>query len=510
MEDEIEDSFNTLAKKLFNINYLFPYQRLVVSNILAAAANTGETLSKQIVILPTGYGKSLCYMMPAVMIEKPTIVLSPLVSLVQDQARRLAQSGISFSLLTGAITKEEKRNSVLDIQSGKSKILLTNPESLIHAADKFTNYISHIVIDEAHTIPEWGETFRDALLETSKIIDIIKPDCVTAFTATATPLILGKIKSLIFGSTDENGNEEQVNIIEGNPDRPNLFYSVIPSICPDRDLTELCRNEKKPLVIFCSSRSETEITARMLRKELSSNDIFFYHAGLEKEEKKKIENWFFSSKTGILTATCAYGLGIDKSDIRTILHKNPPQSVEAYLQEAGRAGRDGQQSRAVLLALPSSRKLSYIKNRAASPDTGKEKQTLTSDSEIRAKQMENYTFNTTVCRREKLLSFFSIGASHEQLACSGCDKCSGKQQKLAAGEDEIISVIKANRRKLNIDDITAILSSPPTTAMKYQTALGYGALRSYKSEEVKEAINNLEKQEKIKKGKYLWKNLYSV
>lgn len=502
MENEIEDSFNTLAKKLFNINYLFPYQRLVVSNILAAAANTGETLSRQIVILPTGYGKSLCYMMPAVMIEKPTIVLSPLVSLVQDQARRLTQSGISFSLLTGSLTKEEKKNSVLDIQSGKSKILLTNPESLIHAADKFTNYISHIVIDEAHTIPEWGETFRDALLETSKIIDIIKPDCVTAFTATATPLILGKIKSLIFGNSDEKGNEEQVNIIEGNPDRPNLFYSVIPSICPNRDLTELCRNEEKPLVIFCSSRNETEMTARMLRKELSSNDIFFYHAGLEKEEKKKIENWFFSSKTGILTATCAYGLGIDKSDIRTILHKNPPQSVEAYLQEAGRAGRDGQPSRAVLLALPFSRKHHPVEN----PDTG----TLPSDSEIRAKQMENYTFNTTICRREKLLSFFSAGASHEQLACSGCDKCSGKQQKLAAGEGVVISLIKANYRKLNIDDITTILSSPPSAAVKYKTALSYGALHNYKSEEIKEAINNLENQKKIRKGKYLWKNLYSV
>lgn len=506
--DSVKDRLNELAYDFFGISYIYPYQRLVISNILSAAEKTGDALPGQIVILPTGYGKSLCYMLPALLLEKPTIVLSPLLSLVKDQERRLKKAGIEVSVLTGSINRSEKNKAVEDAKSGKCRILLTNPESLYPLAKKCFSpgktgnpVISHIVVDEAHTIPEWGETFRDALLKTGEIIDIIKPECVTAFTATATSSIFSKIRNLIFG-------ENQVNIIAGSPDRSNIFYSVVPTICMDRDTSLYAEKCKKPLVIFCTSRTDTELTSRMLRSSPGSDDVFFYHAGLEKNEKEKIEKWFFSSENGILAATCAYGLGIDKPDIRTVIHRGPPGSVEAYLQESGRAGRDGLQSEAVLLYNPAAF--------AGKNPMGKADADVPPPCSImkefqfsRQKQMIDYARNTAVCRREKLLSFFSDEIPY----CSGCDICRGTKALRPAGADEIINVIRANNRKLTGKEISQILTgfgSDRIIKIWHGFSESYCSLEAWEPDEIREALLNLEKSGEIKKGKYLWKNIYSV
>ncbi len=502
METET-DYLNQMASDFFGIKYLYPYQRLVISNILSAAGKESEALPRQIVILPTGYGKSLCYMLPSVILEKPTVVLSPLLSLVQDQARRIRNSGIPVSILTGSQGKEEKEKSINDIRSGKSRILLTNPESLYPAASSFfmpdkngNTLISHLVVDEAHTVPEWGETFRAALIKTGEIIDIIKPECTTAFTATATPLIFEKIRKLIFA-------DNQVNIIAGNPDRENIFYRVIPTICMDRDTAVISEKAEKPLLIFCSSRADTEITARKLRGALGNEEIFFYHAGLEKEEKEAVEKWFFASKTGILVATCAYGLGIDKPDIRTVIHRGPPQSVEAYLQESGRAGRDGHKSEAVLLHYYGKSDNPSARPRRQEAETGRD---LHAD---RAKQMTDYAENTLICRRDKLLSLFS----EETPVCSGCDICAKTEQKDPYGKKEIITLIKNNMRALKESDIAEILSGMGSNQGKhllYRMSESYRALSGWQPEEIQEALLLLRKAKLVKTGKYLWKGLYSI
>ncbi len=506
--DSVKDRLNELAHDFFGISYIYPYQRLVISNILSAAEKTGEALPGQIVILPTGYGKSLCYMLPALLLEKPTIVLSPLLSLVKDQERRLKKAGIDVSILTGTLNRSEKNKAVEDARSGKCRILLTNPESLYPLAktcfspDKNGNpVISHIVVDEAHTIPEWGETFRDALLKTGEIIDIIRPDCITAFTATATSSIFDKIRMYIFG-------ENQVNIIAGSPDRSNIFYSVVPTICMDRDTSVYAEKGKKPLVIFCTSRTDTELTARMLRSSLGKSEVYFYHAGLEKNEKEKIEKWFFSSENGILAATCAYGLGIDKPDIRTVIHRGPPGSVEAYLQESGRAGRDGLQSEAVLLY--------NISAQAGSNPMGKTDADVSAAySKIkefqlsRLNQMIDYAKNTAICRREKLLSFFSDEIPY----CSGCDICRGTKAEAPAGADEIIKIIRANNRKLTGKEISQILTgfgSDSIIKIWQVFSESYCSLETWQPDEIREALVNLEKSGEVKKGKYLWKNIYYV
>ena len=511
MENE-KDYFNTLANDTFGIKYLFPYQRLVISNILTSVSgktnnaaeenndneNNSDAVSRQIVILPTGYGKSLCYMLPAVILEKPTIVLSPLLSLIKDQSRRLENAGINFKVLAGFLGKEEKLEAIDSIKNGKSKILLTNPESLFSCLEFFkpqenipavgsASYINHLVIDEAHTLPEWGETFRSALLKIKDIINVIKPDCVTAFTATATPLILEKIQNYIFG-------DEQVNLITGNPDRVNLYYRVVQTLSIDRETASIANILKKPLLIFCRSRTDTEITARFLRRVLESKDIFFYHAGLEKEEKNNVEKWFFNSKTGILVATCAYGMGIDKPDIRTVIHRNTPQSVEAYLHEAGRGGRDGDISEAVLLFDPT-QKIKFCEEK--------------DKNFSRMTQMLDYAKNNSVCRRHKLLSYFT----DETPVCSGCDICNKSVIKEPAGTAEIINLIKNNNRKLKkweIVDILAGTKEEHDNTIWFRMSKHFGVLSSWHKSYIEEAIDKLESEKKIKKGKYIWKDIYYI
>ena len=509
METE-KDYFNNIAENVFGIKYLYPYQRLVISNILSSISDksdidskNNDSLSGQIVILPTGYGKSLCYMLPAVLLEKPTIVLSPLLSLIKDQSRRLENAGIKFQVLAGFLGKEEKMESINNIKTGKSKILLTNPESLLlfseflkpqadSSNNSYTSYISHLVIDEAHTLPEWGETFRPALLKIKEIIDIIKPDCVTAFTATATPLILEKIQKFIFG-------DNQINLITGNPDRPNLFYSVVKTLSLDRETYSAAKNSEKPLLIFCRSRTDTEITARFLRRALETKDIFFYHAGLEKEEKNNIEKWFFNSKTGILVATCAYGMGIDKPDIRTVIHRNIPQSVEAYLQEAGRGGRDGKISKAILLfdVTAEKRKIAFAEEFEQKKD----------DNSSRMLQMADYAENSSVCRRHKLLSYFT----DETPVCSGCDICNKSFMQKPEGSTEITDIIRDNNRKLKKREIADILAGTKEghgNAVWYRMSKNYGTLSGWQRDHIEEAIEKLESEGEIKKGKHIWKDIY--
>ncbi len=492
---DIHDDFlNSAAEKYFNVKYLFPYQRLIISNILEITSKTENDFPKgQIVILPTGAGKSLCFMLPSLLIEKPTLIIFPLLSLMADQKRRLDEAGIKTAVIKGGQERKEREEIFRGIESGRYRVILTNPETL--SREEILTFftpaegkpvIGHVVIDEAHTVSEWGDSFRSAYLATGNIIEKINPDAVTAFTATASESILKRLKDIIFRNS-------QINIISANPDRTNIRYSVVKSVSKTHDIIWLAEKAEKPAVIFCSSRVSAELTAQILVRNSSLKEVRFYHAGLESDEKKNIEKWFFSSDSGVLSATCAYGLGVDKSNIRTVIHYELPGSVESYLQESGRGGRDRKEARAIVLFSEKDRKrLELFKS-----ETEKK----------RYLKLLEFAETENKCRRNILLR--ALSEESETDFCEGCDICNRTYSPYAEGRTQIINLVKENNRTLTEKEAVSILAGSENAfgrADLINQSAFYGNLSGWTEESIKEGIGSLVKEGVITRGRCLWKN----
>ncbi len=470
----ITDPVTSSARELMGVSYLFPYQRLVLANILEAAVssgirinwpsgNTGEDTpdlpevdsgilsgeeqisedrqcpGKQIVILPTGAGKSLCFQLPALMLDGPSLVIYPILSLMTDQERRLKERGFNPVILRGGQSMEERNEIWKKIESRESRFIIANPEVLLspRVFEKLESlHIVHLVIDEAHCVSEWGESFRPSYLEIGKIIKAAKVPMVTAFTATASAPVLEKIEKYIFGG-------EGAHKIIGNPNRINIYYYTKGAILRNLAVKDLILQNQRPAIVFCSSRSGTEKLAHYLREDLNEREIRFYHAGLSREEKNAIESWFFKSPNGILTATCAYGMGVDKANIRTVIHRDCPPSVEAYLQESGRAGRDGFPAKAILLWGP--------EDEMALKRIPKE-----SDRE-RLNQLLQYSRDTRFCRREQLLALLNFDGAAEINEAGCCDVCEGTAKEELREEKSVAGFFKRNPNMYTVNEAARIL-----------------------------------------------------
>ena len=469
-----DDPVTNAAKELFGFSYLFPYQRLVIANILEAAVAAGikihwpddgstsencsndaadaendfsdrEGLGRQIVILPTGAGKSLCFQLPAMLTEGPTLVIYPILGLMADQERRLSEKGFSPVTLRGGQGKEERDEIWRKLRAGESKFIIANPEVLLTppvlSRLKEINII-HIVIDEAHCVYEWGESFRPSYLEIHKIIEAAASPLVTAFTATAGTTVLDKIEEYIFRGP--------VCRVIGNPDRKNISYATKGCILRNLAVRDLVLQSQRPAIVFCSSRQGTENLARYLRSETTERalpwhrEIRFYHAGLSREEKKETEAWFLNNTDAVLTATCAYGLGIDKPDIRTVIHRDCSPSVEAYLQESGRAGRDGEPSKALLLWGPDDdRSLSRAKTEA---------------NKKRISSLLAYARDTKKCRREALLDLLDYDGERDSPGSSCCDVCEGQSQTQLREEHSLLDFFRRNKRCYSPTEAAKVLA----------------------------------------------------
>ncbi|MDR2467499.1 MAG: RecQ family ATP-dependent DNA helicase [Spirochaetaceae bacterium] len=450
-ETYTSDPISEAARTLFGMTYLFPYQRLVVGNIMEAAAALGAegaagnnddraTTGRQIVILPTGAGKSLCFQLPAMLLEGPTLVIYPILSFMADQERRLAEKNFAPVLLRGGQSAEE-RTAIFDkLKSGASRFIISNPEVLLTEkilAELPKLGIAHIVIDEAHCVSEWGESFRPSYLEINRIIEASGAPLVTAFTATASALVLEKIERFIFGSAGAHR-------IIGNPDRSNISYAARGCVLRDLAVRDLISISEKPAIVFCSSRPGTEKLARYLRNSLGSSEVRFYHAGLERAEKTAVEKWFFSSADGILVATCAYGMGVDKPNIRTVIHRDCPPSVEAYLQESGRAGRDGGFSRAWLLWGPD--------------DEAAARRAKTDSDRKRLEELFAFARNTMNCRRETLLHMLNYEGESTKPESECCDVCTGTSRALLREQTALTEFFRQNKRALKLNEAAVVLA----------------------------------------------------
>ena len=434
--------------------------------------------ARQIVLLPTGAGKSLCFLTPALLLPGPTLVLYPLLALMSDQKRRMDEGKMKSVVFRGGQTEEEREENFLAIKDG-AKIILANPEvlqneNLVKRLSKCN--ICHIAIDEAHCVWEWGSTFRPAYLTLGKIIKALNVKVVTAFTATASPLVLEKISQVLF-----DGN---AHIVRSDGDRPNIHYNVINTYAKKKEVFRLAVTEKKPLIVFCGTRKKSEDMARQLSQFYGSDKVKFYHAGMEREEKDAVEKWFYPKEDAILCCTCAFGMGVDKKDIRTVIHLEASPTAEAYIQEAGRGGRDGSVANAILLWSPSDRE-KFLK--------------FPEDS--RERVLMNYAESKT-CRREVLLN-----ALGDQLTyCDGCDVCQrGGPAPFAKDGEYLLKFLSKHKKLFKRERLEAEIQNAFN-----EKDLPFFKKNIWEDSDIREMINQLERENKIYACKWPWRKLYSV
>ena len=482
-----DDPVAKVAYVNFGIRYMFPWQRLVVANIMDAYENLkqGFTLEnqddafckgRQIVLLPTGAGKSLCFQVPALLLEGPTLVIYPLLALMTDQQRRMEEGSLRSVMFRGGQTTQEREENFRKLKEG-AKIIIANPEvlqskSLVQQLK--TVGICHVAIDEAHCVSEWGDSFRPSYLGLGEVLKELGVPVITAFTATASPPVLSRVAEILF--------DGQAHIVRSESDRPNIHYYVRKAAVKKKEALYLAATEQRPMIIFCGTRGKSEDMARELNFCFGNGTARFYHAGLEKSEKEKIEKWFYESRDGILCATCAYGMGVDKKDIKTVVHLEASATAEAYIQEAGRGGRDGSVAKAILLwSLQDSMDYSVYK-------AGSREAALRDFAE------------TTSCRRQVLLD--ALGA--EQAVCSGCDVCEGIKYEPCDWESAY-RLIKKHRNFYSKDEA----QEEHTARMNkvFRKALG---LNIWNHNDSVEVFSQLMKSGRIKTGGILWKGRLRV
>jgi len=409
------------------------------------------------VIMPTGGGKSLCYQLPAVMSEGVAIVVSPLIALMKNQVdlvRSYSSKDDVAHFLNSTLNKGQQKIVKDDLLSGRTKMLYVAPETLTKEEniDFFKDLnISFFAVDEAHCISEWGHDFRPEYRRLKEMMEMINENApVIALTATATP----KVQSDIV----KNLGLREPNIFISSFNRPNLSYEIQPKINLDQTNKSIVRfiqlHKGKSGIIYTLNRKTTEELAAML----NANGIsaVAYHAGLDAKLRAKRQDQFLNEDVHVIVATIAFGMGIDKPDVRFVIHYNIPKSIENYYQETGRAGRDGMEGKCVL----------YYSHKDVNKLEHLMRDKPLSEREVGA-QLINETVSyaeSSICRRKTLLFYFGEDFDDSK-SCGHCDNCLNPKEKIEAKAEAVIvlKVIKALGEHFTIDYVTNILLGKATT-----------------------------------------------
>lgn len=403
-------NINQTLKQYFGYDSLRTGQEELINGILAGHDVLG--------IMPTGAGKSLCYQLPALMLKGITLVISPLISLMSDQVKALNQAGVHAAYINSSLTENQIRMALSYASQGRYKIIYVAPERL--NTPRFLDFacnadISMLTVDEAHCISQWGQDFRPSYLEIAGFLTRLpRQPIVSAFTATATE----RVKNDIVASL---GLNNPVTMVTGF-DRPNLFFRVVTrkggSQKDNSIINYVKKHEDESGIIYCATKKNVDKLYTLLNEQGISAGR--YHAGLSNEERKQNQEDFTYDRIRVMVATNAFGMGIDKSNVRYVLHYNMPQSLEYYYQEAGRAGRDGEEAECVLFFSKQDIMINkfLLQNKASAGDVASDMQ-KTANDQRKLQQMINYC-ETDKCLREFILSYFG---DTTPCICNKCSNC---------------------------------------------------------------------------------------
>ncbi|MBS1486363.1 MAG: DNA helicase RecQ [Bacteroidetes bacterium] len=405
MVAEEKDELKGKLKEIFGYGNFRGNQEIVIKNILAGR-NT-------FVIMPTGAGKSLCYQLPAMVSEGLAIVISPLIALMKNQVDQLNAYGINARFLNSTLSKGEITRIRKDCVTGKIKLLYVAPESLIKEENiEFLQKvkIAFVAIDEAHCISEWGHDFRPEYRKIKTMIAQLGDMNVIALTATATPKVQLDIQ--------KNLQMEEADVFISSFNRKNLYYEVRPKKETKKQLIRFLKDHKgKSGIIYCLSRKKVEEIAQLLN--VNGFKAAPYHAGLDADVRMKNQDDFLNEEVDIICATIAFGMGIDKPDVRFVVHYDVPKSLEGYYQETGRAGRDGLEG--LCLMFYSHNDLNKLEK------FNKDKSVQERENaRILLQEMEFYA-ESPVCRRKQLLHYF--GEEYVGQNCGMCDNCTNPRER---------------------------------------------------------------------------------
>ena len=480
----IADKFEVL-KRYFGYSAFRSGQEKLVDSLLAGQDVLG--------IMPTGAGKSLCYQIPAIMMDGITLVISPLISLMKDQVNALVQQGVSAAYLNRSLNEAQYRKALANAVNGKYKIIYVAPERL--ESGSFLRFamnaeISMIAVDEAHCVSQWGQDFRPSYLNIDSFISKLDRRPVTgAFTATATKEVKNDIIRLL-------DLKAPVEVTTGF-DRPNLFFSVLRPQNKSAKLLGLIRERNgQSGIVYCSTRKKVEEVCGLLNN--SGISATRYHAGLTDEERVKNQDDFVYDRKTVMVATNAFGMGIDKSDVRFVIHYNMPKNIESYYQEAGRAGRDGVDADCILLYAKADVNTCryFIENIDDNEElSAEQKEFFRKREEERLRQMVFYC-TTSACLRGYMLKYFGDRAKD---CCGKCSNCLTEFETVdvTVEAQKILSCIIRTGQNYGVKMITDVLrgsSSERITRARLDRQSTFGIMKDLSVAGIKYIIEKLEEQ----------------
>lgn len=473
---------DTILKQVFGYDTFREGQEILVESTISGRDVLG--------IMPTGAGKSLCFQVPALLFEGITLVISPLISLMKDQVTALNELGVHAAFLNSSLTERQYQKAVENAAKGQYKIIYVAPERLLSASFQGlirAVEISMVAVDEAHCISQWGQDFRPSYLKIVEFIESLpRRPVIAAYTATATKQVKEDIICIL-------GLHNPEVVVTGY-DRKNLYFSVKKEKNKEALLLEYLRkNKEKSGIIYCNTRKTVEEVERTLSQE--GYPVTRYHAGLSDAERRQNQEDFIYDRKPVMVATNAFGMGIDKSNVRFVIHYNMPKDLESYYQEAGRAGRDGEPAECLLYYSGQDVKINefLIHTQTDNQELQPEQRELIQErDQERLRKMTFYCF-TNECLREYILRYFGeYGGNY----CGNCENCLTEYEDMDVTEEayHIIRLVLTSRERYGINAVLDAVHGSDTAKVR-QFRLNqnseYGSLRERTIVRLRQILNDL-------------------